>query len=125
MKAKINYKENEDYILVQITDPDRNLLDIENTAQIVVKLQNQTNSLKVFYDHSKFKWKFDYLQEYSLAKNINKFLPYREDTKVAFYLGDFYDKNYWELMKKIIDEHSDLNIEYFGDYYKAIDWLLK
>lgn len=124
MKAEIKYIADGNYINVEITDNDRTLEDIEQTARIVKYYQEEFNTNKLFYDHSKFAWKFDYLNEYKLAKDFDKFLPFPKNTKMAFFLGEFYDDKYWELMRKLIRDNSNISIEYFGSLNKALDWLL-
>lgn len=123
MKAEITYNQIENIICVKITNPNRTIFDVEETGSAAAKLQRKHHTLKVFYDHSYFSWKFDYLQEYSIAKNLDKLLPFLPDTKVAFYLGDYYNEKYWKLMEEIIANNSKVNLKYFGKIEDSKSWL--
>lgn len=125
MKAEVTYNDKFSFINVSITNNDRTLKDIEQTARIVKVFQQEFNCNKLFYDHSEFPWRFDYLNEYKLAKDFNTFLPFNPNTKMAFYLGKYYDEKYWDLMRKLIRENSKITIEYFGDREEAEKWLLE
>jgi hypothetical protein len=125
MKAEVTYNDSQKVINVNITNNDRTLNDIEQTARIVKVFQEEFDCNKLFYDHSDFPWRFDYLNEYKLAKDFNTFLPFNSNTKMAFYLGKYYDEKYWDLMRKLIRENSKITIEYFGNREEAEKWLLE
>lgn len=125
MKADVKYNQSENYIYCKITSNDRTLEDIEATAKIIKSFEDAFNTKKIFYDHSEFEWKFDYLNEYKLGKDFQKLLPFENGTKIAFYLGEYFRESYWELMKKLVTENSTIHINYFGDFRKAINWLLE
>lgn len=123
MKAEIKYNEEKKCIYVLITDSNRTLHDVEETGKYVASLQEKTQTRRIFYDHSNFQWKFDYLAEYSIAKNLDYLLPFEVGTKVAFFLGDFYNEKYWKLMQEIIEKNSYINLRYFGNREEAEKWL--
>lgn len=123
MKAEINFNEEMNCINVLITDSNRTLEDLEETGRNVAQMQQKFGINKVFYDHSHHKWNFDYVSEYSIAKNLDNLLPFEPNTKVAFYLGKFYNERYWKLMKEIIIKNSSINLKYFGNYDEAKKWL--
>lgn len=97
------------------------LRDIESTARIVKNYQDEFDIERIFYDHSRFEWKFDYVSEYQLAKDFQKLLPYRDKTRIAFYLGNHYKEHYWDLMNKLISENSKIQIKYFASKKDAIN----
>lgn len=121
--ALVTYNDIDKYIYVKILTNKRSLKDIESTAQKVSALQIETNAIKVFYDHSDFPWEMDYLSEFELAKNFSKLLPFYDNTKIAFLLGQYYNEKYWRLMQELINKHSKIIIQYFADKESALHWL--
>lgn len=123
-KAQVDFDPVKGLIRVDIKNNDRTLGDIEDTARKVCMLQDSKGYRKIFYDHSNFKWQFDYLSEYKLGKDFSRLLPYRPGTFIAFYLGEYFDEKYWSLLEKLINDNSECIIKYFGDKERALSWLL-
>lgn len=105
---------------IPLNDPKLMKESIEVIKNILIEKQCH----RVFTDFSLIDIKMNFDAEYNYAANFKKIFDYPEGTYIAVYLGSFYDQKRWDLFRKILKQHDVTNIEYFGNYEKAIKWLI-
>lgn len=96
----------------------------DDSTRKIKALLKENNCNKLFADYSLIGIKLNYELEYYLAKNINQVFDYPEGTISVIYEGEFYSDKKWEFIRKIFKEDGVKNIEIFGNYNDAMNWLI-
>lgn len=79
---------------------------------------------KLFADYSLIGIELNYDLEYYLAKNFNQIFNYPEGTYSVIYEGEFYSEKKWGLIRSIFKEDGVDNVEIFGNFKEAMNWLV-
>lgn len=122
----IYYDDRNDVVVAKIINRAANLNDptfyIKST-KIIKELLAENKCKSLLADYSLIGITLALEMEYYYAKNINKVFDYPEGTSSAIYEGDFYSDKKWEYIRKIFKDDGTDNIEIFGNFDKALEWL--
>lgn len=123
----IEYDKTNNIVIRKITSKHLVLNDPEMLRESIIYIHNlliKNNCHRLLSDFSLTGIHMNYDAEFNYAKNFKKIFNYPEGTYISMYEGEFYSDKKWDLFRKVLKDINVTNIEYFGDYDKAIEWLM-
>lgn len=122
----IRYDNNDEVVNAKVINRFANINSPNYYKDSTIKIREllkDNNCNKLFADYSLIGIQLHYDLEYYLAKNFNTIFDYPEGTISVIYEGKFYSEKKWGLIRSIFKEDGVTNVEIFGDYNQAMEWL--
>ncbi len=94
------------------------------TTEIIRNLLVENKCNRIFSDTSLTFIRLSYDVELHILQNFNKIYNYPNNTFLANYKGEFYDEVNYVHLRKVLKDNDVTNIEFFGDFDEALEWLL-
>ena len=123
----INYDKTNNIVVRKINSKYLVLDDPEKLKESIIYIHNlliKNNCHKLLSDFSLTGIHINYDAEFNYAKNFKKIFNYPEGTFIAMFEGEFYSDKKWDLFRKVLKDINVTNIEFFGDYEAALEWLI-